>query len=322
MGTRIKQFQIKNDSIDSTKIADGDIIDADISASADIQQSKILDLETDLEAKINLSGDEFTGPITLHDLPTDDFHATPKQFIESLISTTSIASYQYLPDISLETPTSLIEIHPYTFAVNENIQTNNIITTLDPNNAADYDTYVTTSGMYYIYATGTEFKISKVTPIFFNGTWVNNLTDKWRAVCSLVRISNGGNFHPFKKIGKYNRFRKYILLSSQSTPSGTFLRNTYGGPGTEGAIVTGLVYAGNHSGGTLSATISFYEPISTTKIDEFNFLVNGTWNASQNWQMVIAPTEISSNIPRIKYSVSGTFRWATLIYQLGYIERF
>lgn len=53
---------IADGAVTSAKIADGTIVNADINASADIAQSKISNLTTDLAAKANLSGsNSFTG---------------------------------------------------------------------------------------------------------------------------------------------------------------------------------------------------------------------------------------------------------------------
>ena len=55
-------------TVTSAMIADGTIVDGDISASAAIAQSKVANLTTDLAAKANLSGATFTGAISATDL--------------------------------------------------------------------------------------------------------------------------------------------------------------------------------------------------------------------------------------------------------------
>lgn len=52
-------------SVSSTEIADGSIVDADINASANISQSKILNLTTDLATKLPLTGGTLTGALDM-----------------------------------------------------------------------------------------------------------------------------------------------------------------------------------------------------------------------------------------------------------------
>ena len=57
--------KIADGSVTSAKIANGTIVDGDISASAEIAQSKVFGLTSDLDAKAPLAGPTFTGTVTL-----------------------------------------------------------------------------------------------------------------------------------------------------------------------------------------------------------------------------------------------------------------
>ena len=61
----VTEGKIADSAVTSAKIADGTIVNADINASAEIAQSKIANLTTDLAAKASLSGATFTGNVEM-----------------------------------------------------------------------------------------------------------------------------------------------------------------------------------------------------------------------------------------------------------------
>lgn len=71
--TQLRKHQLIDLIIDDSKIA----------ADADIQQSKILNLETDLNNKLSLSGGAMTGDLILNADPTDPLGAATKQYVDN-----------------------------------------------------------------------------------------------------------------------------------------------------------------------------------------------------------------------------------------------
>ena len=61
----VTEAKIADSAVTSAKIADGTIVNGDINASAEIAQSKIANLTTDLAAKASLSGATFTGNVEM-----------------------------------------------------------------------------------------------------------------------------------------------------------------------------------------------------------------------------------------------------------------
>lgn len=61
------------------------IVDADVNTAAAIQQSKILNLVTDLAAKLNLSGGTMTGAITLAADPAAAMQPATKQYVDNVV---------------------------------------------------------------------------------------------------------------------------------------------------------------------------------------------------------------------------------------------
>jgi hypothetical protein len=83
-------FSAPSGTITSTMIADGTIVDGDISASAAVAQSKIANLTTDLAAKLALAGGTMTGAIAMGTnkitglgTPTADADAATKAYVDA-----------------------------------------------------------------------------------------------------------------------------------------------------------------------------------------------------------------------------------------------
>lgn len=74
--TKIDNDQLKDLTIKNNKIA----------ADAAIEQSKVLNLETDLIDKVSLSGGTMSGPLILNADPTDNLGAVTKQYVDSIPS--------------------------------------------------------------------------------------------------------------------------------------------------------------------------------------------------------------------------------------------
>jgi hypothetical protein len=84
-------FSAPTGTITSTMIADGTIVDGDISASASIAQSKISGLTTDLSNKLALAGGTMTGAIAMSTnkitglgTPTESTDATTKAYVDAV----------------------------------------------------------------------------------------------------------------------------------------------------------------------------------------------------------------------------------------------
>jgi hypothetical protein len=80
----VTEAKIADSAVTSAKIADGTIVNADINASAEIAQSKISGLTTDLDSKLPKSGGTMTGAITLSGAPTSDLHAATKAYVDNV----------------------------------------------------------------------------------------------------------------------------------------------------------------------------------------------------------------------------------------------
>lgn len=312
MGTKVKRFQIEDDSIDSSKILNESITDDDISATANIKQSKIENLENDLNSKIKLSGDTLTGVLTLNADPAGDLEAATKQYLDSLVSGPSNPTYQFLPDIILTSGTTLT-IKPHSFTVNGVTQSSNSDTSLNTALASNFDTFVNTAGTYFIYATGTGFKISKTRPIFSNSQWIIDNVLKWRAICSLIRTANGASFTPFVKSGIIN---KYMAPPAVGT-------SVYGGPNANEVLLSVTVSCWNTTKGRASsATFNLIDPATNIIVDYmyvYGKVVNNADRAFRtvDVQLFKAPTLVSG--PNVIVNYSGS---SYTVIQEGVIERF
>jgi hypothetical protein len=71
--TKVENFQVEDGAIDDSKVA----------SNADIAQSKIENLESDLANKVNKTGDTMTGFLTLNADPTQPLHLVTKQYVDS-----------------------------------------------------------------------------------------------------------------------------------------------------------------------------------------------------------------------------------------------
>lgn len=79
--SELQRNQIKDGAIDNSKVAPG----------ANIKQSKIHNLEADLESKISLGGDTATGPILVPADPTNDLEVATKHYVDSLVGNTDFS---------------------------------------------------------------------------------------------------------------------------------------------------------------------------------------------------------------------------------------
>lgn len=70
----------------ATAIGAGVIVDADVSSSAAIAQSKVASLTTDLAARVLKAGDTMSGFLTLSADPTSAMHAATKQYTDNKIA--------------------------------------------------------------------------------------------------------------------------------------------------------------------------------------------------------------------------------------------
>lgn len=66
----------------ATQIAAGVIVDADVSATAAIAQSKVANLTADLSARVLKAGDTLSGFLVLHADPTSPMHPATKQYVD------------------------------------------------------------------------------------------------------------------------------------------------------------------------------------------------------------------------------------------------
>lgn len=317
MGTKIKKFQIEGDAFDSEKIKNESILDQDVAISANIQQSKIENLQPTLATKVNLTGDTLTGVLTLNADPVNPLEAATKYYLESSTTGTVQPAYQYLPNLDLLDGVNLT-IGPSAFTANGVTQTNNSPITFNLTSPANYDTYVTSAGTYYLYATGTGFKVSKVIPTFVNGLWINNNIDKWRAISTIAKPTTIGNFNPFVKRGVFNRYLTELELTAVST-----IAPVFGGPATSAPIIQVFIYCSNTSKGkSSSASFTLYD-IDTGLSLEYMFVFgkvasNSSYRAfaTVDTQVFQAPVKWTGSTLQIKYA------GGRIVTQQGVIEKF
>ena len=319
MGTQIKKFQIEDDAIDSVKIKDGSLVDQDIAANADIKQSKIENLEEDLATKINLTGDTFTGILTLHADPVNPFHACTKQYLEQLLSNVVVSDPEFVSSIETFGFSGNLTIGPHVIAVGSVAQSSNISVNIALGDTSNFEgANNTTNGTYYIYATGTGFKLSLTAPVFQNGFWVRN-TLGWRCISSIQKITSG--FIPFIKVGKTVLFKQYQVILGGG--SGVVTVNPFGSVATSEALITCNVLASSTTWKTsTSATITLLDPTYLTATDHVTVVGKVANNADRavaihDTQAMIAPVGYSGTTPFIKLSLSGKGK---IVNQNGYIE--
>jgi hypothetical protein len=312
MGTKVKRFQINSDAVDSAKIADNSIVDADVSISADIAQSKIHNLESDLENKINLNGDTFTGVLTLNADPTQPMHAATKNYVDTLAENFHVTDFEVIS--SIETIGNNIVIGPYAIAVGNSAMINNSGTSIDLTNTSNFESGNTSTGTYYIYATGSDFKLSTSVPSFLNGFW-KHPSQNWKPIGSVIKLSTG--FIPFIKYDNMVLFKSNINLGSPI--STTIVRVPVSA--TFALVSMYTVASGTHDSASYSSTLSILDPDLNTTID--NIFTAGAVGgsayravATADRQNTMSPITFSGTTASIKASGSD------IVYQNGYIENF
>ena len=312
MGTKIKRFQITNDAIDASKVKDSSILDADISSGADIQQSKVDNLEQDLNSKVNLSGDTLTGILTLNAAPTQPMHAATKKYVDDLtinLHPTDLELISFIESIG-----NTLTIGPYSVTVNGSAATNTSNTTIDLTNTSNFENNNTSTGVYYIYVTGSGVKLSTSLPVFINGKWKHSIQN-WKPIGSIIKTSSG--FIPFIKYNSTVLFKNYLILGS-ATASMTIQAPI---SATFALISIEVATSSTSSGSSVSASLSILDPDTLTTVDNINIAaaVGGSSYravAIQDRQNLVAPVLLNGSLVTIKTAGSGT------VYQNGYMENF
>jgi hypothetical protein len=139
-------------SYPAPQIAAGAIVDADVNASAAIQQSKIQNLVSDLAARqttaaadtkyVDVAGDTMTGFLTLNANPTAPLHAASKQYVDAFqqgMSYKNAARVAATGNIAL---TGLIAVDGVTVAAGDRVLA------VKQTNAVENGMYVAASGAW------------------------------------------------------------------------------------------------------------------------------------------------------------------------------
>jgi hypothetical protein len=324
MGTRIKRFQIQDQSIDSSKIQDGSISDTHVSNSAAIDESKIQNLTQDLNSHISLSGDTMTNILTLNAPPTNPLHAANKFYMTQTVSTASSQPEQ-ISYISLNPGSSNLEIGPHAIAAGSG-QTSNTSVFINLSSSSNFESGNTTVGTYYIYATGSGFKLSLSAPTFNNGSWMRSTAINWKYIGSVISLTSG-TFLPFYKEGKNVFFKAVQTIFYNRDGNGTTAVNLLA-PYTvsSGIVIINPLSTSTWESNACGATLSILDPDTSTIVDSstvFGQVANNADRAvaTQDYQIVYAPAKASGNIARIttQYSGFGKHHYNT-IFQIGYVE--
>ena len=217
---QLDTFQIEDDAISASEVEDLSLVDADFSSTADIQQSKIHNLQSDLTSKLNKTGDTMTAPL-FGVSPINDLDAAVKQYVDTQFQGLS-GTFTVLtktPNISvLSNGSQTITVTPYRILAEnqivESITTQQIIL----NNSNLETGTVIWGNSYYLYATASGLKFSTTAPNIFRKHPTNN----W-AYLSFVKTRSGSNdISPFVKTGDSFRYLNAINILNIASLSGNY----------------------------------------------------------------------------------------------------
>jgi hypothetical protein len=270
---RLDRNQIKNDAINDQKLDDLQITNAKIAANANIQQSKIQNLVSDLDSKVDKAGDTLTGYLTLSHDPILPMEIATKQYIDNLSPNNSVSSIGILPTIAVFATKATVGVGSL---IHDSGLTQNISSPIDiPFNSANIENNASISNFtdYYLYATGIGFIWSDTAP---SGYKIHP-TEGWLYL-AWSQTSASGTLLPLKKHGSVVTYTLRQLMFSLPGPHPLSLINLGRiTPPFFGVQVT-ATFAIGISGTTSGQITTFTNPLSPTETSNMFYY---SWNGSQ-----------------------------------------
>lgn len=232
-------------------------------------------VQTQLNERVQKAGDTMTGFLTLHDNPVNDFHATPKTYVDTAIFDAINAvfqgnvqyKYNNVHSTFLQTGDTVISL-PFVYETGKNelqvfvsgskipntefSETNTSTVTLNSAISAD-DTSV------FVFRTRVAPPILSGTPTNSSVTIINEYVDIATASQSIFTIQAGGlegtNNTDFDLTSGRSTIMVYVnnIFQTDYTVTGTN-EITFGTGLTSGAVVNVVQYVSN-TGGTVNPTI-------------------------------------------------------------------
>jgi hypothetical protein len=218
--TQLDTFQIEDNAISTNEVQNLSLADSDISDSADIAQSKIHNLESDLSSKLDKTGGTATAPL-FGVSPVNNLDAAVKSYVDTKFQTLAgtFALLVRKPNISVFNPGSqTVTVTPYrilTEGQTVEVTTNQQIILNDSNLESGT---VTWGNAYYLYATSTGLKFSSTAP----SSLKKHPTNNW-AYLSFIRTRSGTNdIAPFVKTENHFRYIDAINILNIVSTSGNY----------------------------------------------------------------------------------------------------
>jgi hypothetical protein len=213
--------------VDKFQIEDLVITDSKVGSDADIAQSKIHNLESDLASKINKSGDIMTGSLILNGNPTQPLHAVPKQYVDlksgNLLSQLDAIVSIYGLKITW-TGNKTISVSSGAIKINGILYhfTNNLNIDLTTQGVGGLDTGVIQADkFYYIHAlvNSTTQSFAVIASLSGTAPTLPNSFDKSKLI-GAVRTDGTNNLLRFKTIGNQS-YRKLLWEDMIEAPNAT-----------------------------------------------------------------------------------------------------
>jgi hypothetical protein len=219
--TQLDTFQIEDNAISTVEVQDLSLVDLDISDSADIAQSKIHNLESDLASKLDRTGGTATAPL-FGVAPVNNLDAATKQYVDNQFQAVSGGTFALLvrkPNVStFNAGSQIVTVTPYrilTEAQTVEVTTDQQITLNDSNLESGT---VTWGSSYYLYATATGLKFSSTAP----NVYKKHPTNNW-AYLSFIKTRSGTNdIAPFVKTDNHFRYIDAINILDIASASGNY----------------------------------------------------------------------------------------------------
>lgn len=259
----LNKNQFKDNSISTPKVNDLSIVDVDISETANIQQSKILNLISDLNSKVDNTGDILSGYLTLFRHPLLPNELATKKYAEDNFPTAA-STLSIIPNFS--TDNNIVRLTPFYIAhENGQIQLSDTpinisfqFSTIENGQAPQANTF------YYLYASGTGFMFSLLAPTSHR----LHPTFNWIYIGSL-KTNSSGQLQKFTKLGNLILYPNIPTLFSTGTQSSRTLvdLSTLIPPTSN----TAYINAQFNLIGTFSHNMQFFFDNTNPALNTFNF---------------------------------------------------
>jgi hypothetical protein len=347
INNQVDNFQIEDKAIGSDQLADSSIIDADISNTANIQQSKINNLSTDLAGKLNVSGGVMTGSLFGVD-PVDDLDAATKESVDTFANMNGGSASFLLkePTIYVYDEGSItVTVEPLKFG--SGLSTQSFNSAQSDLVAANMEGGLspTFGSNYYLYFNSGDLVFSSTAPNVFKKHPTNN----WYYLCFIKTRSGTNDIAPFVKTGSFYRYLSNVSLLSLDATSAVIpsltpttihfgfngVTTTYSFSGLyrnldvssyvpPKAKIAKLAWSGTYSTASQPSAINIYSDTTNTYLFDWRNVVGyngaggGNNQGSSDSSQLFAPI-ISNNI-YIAISASNNTRFGQRVWLEGFFD--